>query len=115
MQAGHLSATPDEEYKEEEKKTFGDRYKRFKDLIKIEYPPIMGAEYLLEHLNNLGWASSSGMGIVSVSFQEIEAYVRLTNSSLSPDEVLLLKQMSSAYVAYSQEKNPNAILPYKRA
>jgi len=116
MQAGHLSATPDEEYKEEEKKTFRDRYNRLKSFgLKIEFPPIIGVEYILEHLDRLGWVSSSGMGITSISYQEIESYIRLTNTSLTPDEVLLIKEMSSLYASYSQEKNPNVTLPYKRA
>ncbi len=116
MQAGHLSASPDDDYKEETKDTFYDRYARFKEFgLKVEYPPIMGADYIIEHLNNLGWYSSSGMGVTSLSYQEIEAYIRLTNASLSPNEVLLIKQMSSLYASYCQEKNPNAKIPYKRA
>ena len=72
-------------------------------------------EYLVVHLNNLGWCGSSGMGITSLSFQEIQAYNDLTNAQLSPDEVLIIKKMSVAYVSQSNDKNPHKSPPYKHS
>jgi len=71
-------------------------------------------EYLVVHLNNLGWVSSNGMGISSISFQEIQAYNELTNAHLSPDEVMILKNMSLAYCQEIQDKNPNKKAPYSK-
>lgn len=70
-------------------------------------PDIKGAEYLINHLNNLGWCSSNGMGAVSLSFTEIKAYIDTTDTPLTGDEVLLIKRMSQAYVSELNDKNPN--------
>lgn len=70
-------------------------------------PDIKGAEYILNHLNNLGWCSSSGMGVVALSFTEIKAYMDITDTPLTCDEVLIIKRMSQAYVAELSDKNPN--------
>lgn len=56
---------------------------------------------------------SNGMGIVSLSFTEIDAYNRLTNSCLNGDEVLIIKRMSSAYVSELNDRSPNKKAPYK--
>jgi hypothetical protein len=75
-------------------------------------PDIVGAEYLLEHLNNIGWCTSTGMGLVSISFQEIDAYMSRCQINLSGDEVLLIKKMSQAYCSQVQNKDPSAKAPY---
>jgi len=75
-------------------------------------PDIAGAEYLVNHLNVLGWCTSNGMGLSAISFQEIDAYMARCNVSLSGDEVLLLKRMSQAYVINVQNKDPKAQPPY---
>jgi hypothetical protein len=75
-------------------------------------PVVQGAEYLVQHLNNLGWCGSSGMGMTPLSFTEIKAYIDVTKASLTPDEVLLIKRMSQLYVGYSQDTNPSQKTPY---
>lgn len=76
-------------------------------------PELYGMEYLINHLNNIGWVSSNGMGITSISFQEIQAYNDLTQSHLSPDEVITIKKMSSAYCAELNDKNPHKKPPFQ--
>jgi len=52
------------------------------------------------------------MGLSAISFQEIDAYMSRCNISLSGDEVVLLKQMSQAYVINVQNKDPHAKAPF---
>ena len=80
----------------------------------LPLPNIDGAEYLLHHLNNLGWVSSNGMGITPISFTEIKNYIEVTESSLTGDEALLLRQMSSYYCSHLQDSNPNSKAPYSK-
>ena len=75
-------------------------------------PNIKGAEHILHHLNVLGWCSSTGMGITALSYTEIKSYSDLTNTPLDPDEVMLIRQMSSAYCSNVQDKDPSAKAPY---
>lgn len=76
-------------------------------------PFVNGMEYLISHLNDLGWVSNTGMGIAPITFKEIQAYNELTNSNLSGDEVLILRKMSIAYSNELQDKNPHKKPPYK--
>jgi len=76
---------------------------------------LKGADYLVNHLNNLGWFTSNGMGTNPVSFLELKAYIELTNSSLTADECLLIIEMSRAYVAELNDKNPAKQSPHGNA
>jgi len=78
-------------------------------------PNIEGLEYLISHLNALGWCSSNGMGVTPLSYTEIDAYNRSTESFLNGEEVLLLRKMSSNYVRFLNDKNPNTQAPYKNS
>ena len=75
-------------------------------------PDINGAEYLVVHLTNLGWVSSNGMGIVPISFTEIKNYIEVTESSLTGEEVIIMRKMSEQYCKYVQDSNPNTKPPY---
>lgn len=46
----------------------------------------------------MGWASHTGMGYAPLSFAEIEAWARLTQTRVLPWEALALRQASAAYV-----------------
>ena len=76
------------------------------------YPDVENLEYLLEHMNNLGWCSSNGMGLTSLSFLEIKAYIELTETALSSDEAMIIKRMSQAYVNELQDKDTMKKSPY---
>lgn len=104
-----MNSTPDEikDYKPNNSKTWGDRLGN-----SLPMPEIYGLEYLVSHLNNIGWLSSNGMGITSISFQEIQAYNELMKAHLSPDEVMTIKNMSNAYVRELNDKDPFKKAPY---
>lgn len=52
------------------------------------------------------------MGLSSISFQEIDAYMTRCDVYLSGDEVLILRRMSQAYVNKVSDKNHNSKPPY---
>lgn len=47
------------------------------------------------------------MGQDAISFQEIEAYARLTDADISPDEVVLIRHMSTEFVRWMSDKDPS--------
>lgn len=71
-----------------------------------------GAEYLVKHLENLGYAMQGMSGYIPLSFQEIYAYMKATNTPFSADEALILKKMSNAYVSQSYDKDPTSKMPF---
>lgn len=52
------------------------------------------------------------MGIQPISFTEIKNYIELCDISLSADEALIIRKMSQAYVRESQNKDPQAKVPF---
>ncbi len=69
-------------------------------------------EYLINHINKIGWSVSNGMGLNSISWGEIHAYNQCHNYVLNESEMDIIKDMSSAFVRYMSDKDPNAIAPY---
>ena len=62
--------------------------------------------YLLDAANELGWASSSGMGPSPLPWGEIHAYAAATGQNLAPWEARALRIMSEAYVnGYASESD----------
>lgn len=55
---------------------------------------------------------SSGMGMIPLSFQEIKAYIELTHTPLNSDEVMLIRQMSQAYIAELNDTRNEREAPY---
>ena len=55
---------------------------------------------------------STGMGIIPLTFQEIKAYTELTNNPLNSEEVLLIRQMSQAYIAELNDTRNEREAPY---
>lgn len=79
--------------------------------ITPEYPNIKGYEYLIQHLQNLGFGTSGMSGFMPLTFQEINAYMQCTSTPLTPDEVLILKDMSNEYCKFINDKNPSTKSP----
>ena len=75
-------------------------------------PDVQGAEYLLQHLENMGWFESGGMGGITLSFKEINAYMQSMDIPLTRHEILILRRMSSYYLSYSGNKDPSTKMPY---
>lgn len=55
---------------------------------------------------------SSGMGIIPLTFQEIESYMRITNTPLNSDEVMIIRQMSQVYIAELNDTRNMREAPY---
>jgi len=77
-----------------------------------QFPDVKGAEFLINHLNNMGWSRAGAMGIVPITFEEIRAYKEVTNSSFSGEEAILLYKMSENFVRYAQNRDPSVKAPY---
>ena len=79
----------------------------------LELPPVERGYYLVEYLTEAGVCMSSGMGLQPLSWQEIEAWQRATALSLTPWEVITLREMSEAYsTEYSASDNELRSPPY---
>lgn len=63
----------------------------------LKLPNIEGAEYLVSLLTELGFVSQSGMSVTSVTWLEMDAWMRRTQLELSLWETLTLKEMSEVY------------------
>lgn len=62
--------------------------------------------YLLDAANELGWASSNGMGLSPLPWGEIMAYAAATGRTFAPWEARALRAMSEAYVmGYNSDIN----------
>lgn len=67
---------------------------------------------MLEHLSNMGYCESSGMGQIPLSFKEIEAYINTTNTPLNAQEVMIIRKCSQSYVGQMQKKSPLETIPF---
>ncbi|MEA2091421.1 MAG: hypothetical protein U9O83_03525 [Campylobacterota bacterium] len=76
-------------------------------------PEIKHGGFLLEHLQNMGYCSSGGMGITPLSFTEIKAYLDLMRIDLDVFHISTLRKMSVAYVSSNQDNYEDTEPPYK--
>jgi hypothetical protein len=77
------------------------RLKSYKELDEnssfLALPNLDGAEYLVTLLFEAGLIQSTGMGAASLSWSEIESWLRVTHLSLTVWEKLTIKKMSEVY------------------
>jgi hypothetical protein len=66
---------------------------------RLLFPDLEEAAYLISMLHEVGITSSNGMSVLPVSWQEIDAWARVTQSSSTLWERMLMKELSEAYVA----------------
>lgn len=82
----------------------------------IPFPEIPeGAEYLVSFLHSAGTATQTGMGLVPLSWQEIEswAYCSGLQESLSVWELEVIKILSDTYASqYSKSSSKNCPQPF---
>lgn len=79
----------------------------------LQLPEIDGAEYMVSLLHEAGLMSGTGMGIIPLTWQEIEAWLRTTELRLSIWEKLTIKEMSEAYVSeFNKASTKDATAPY---
>lgn len=77
------------------------------------FPELEDAEYLVTLLDEVGGVSQSGMGIAPVSWQELYAWLSVTNTEMSNWEITTLKAMSNAYCyALNESEDPAFPAPY---
>lgn len=63
-------------------------------------------------MEEIGWSESNGMGMSPISWQTIDAWAKLTQTPILPEEALLLRQLSKTFVgSYNNSKSPNAPCP----
>lgn len=88
------------------------RYKRMTagdESIVIAMPPADTEElYLVKLLNEIGPASSNGMGIQAISYQEIDSWNKLTGIDIESWQATLLHNLSRVYAAAHQEYSGKA-------
>jgi hypothetical protein len=65
----------------------------------LQFPELDGAGYLVNLLQEAGLIMSNGMGVVPLTWQEIESWLRVTELRLSVWEKLIIREMSEAYAA----------------
>jgi hypothetical protein len=81
----------------------------------LKLPNIDGAEYLVGLLYEAGLAGSNGMGIVSLTWTEINNWMAATDLNLSTWEILTIKTLSDAYVGeYSQASSKTRLAPFSQ-
>jgi hypothetical protein len=93
------------------------RLKSFKDRDEnssfLQLPEIEGAEYMIALLNEAGFVLNTGMGATSLSWSEIESWLRCTQLELPVWEKTTLKEMSEVYAAeLAKATDKNMAAPY---
>lgn len=85
------------------------------DQPSLQFPEVGEGAYLIGMLHEAGLMSSSGMGIVPLSWQEIEAWMRVTESTPELWERMVIRELSEVYVSelnQATEKNrPSPWMP----
>lgn len=89
------------------------RYEAVSNKKSIKFPKLKMGSYLLEYLDEMSYGSYSAMGDkLPLSFQDIDAFMRATQTPLNRWEVLALRQLSHDYIIQSQKKDANELPPY---
>ena len=87
------------------------------ELQEIPMPEIQsGSEYLVAFLHSAGTASTVGMGLSGLSWQEIEAWAKCTDNVgiVTPMDLRVVHTLSRAYASESGRASlTGAIAPYK--
>lgn len=79
----------------------------------IELEKIEGLEFVIYHLQKLGYGQFGAMGLIPLSYSEIGAYVEYANVPLTGDEVVLIRELSELYCSFSNNKSPSVKSPFK--
>lgn len=84
--------------------------------IEADFPDIdEGFSSILELFFLSGQASSTGIGLVCLTWQEIEAFIRVNSLELTLWEIEVLRKMSEAYAyEYSKASDPQRPSPFMR-
>jgi hypothetical protein len=66
------------------------------------------------HFNSLGRCQRSDYGLKEISWVEINSYINANKVELSRFDLLLIREMSLAYISNRSDDNPNKSPPYIR-
>jgi hypothetical protein len=77
-------------------------------------PDLYGADYLVHHLDRLGWVEYGFSGALPLSYKEIHSYMETTKTPLNPEEVYLIREMSMSYLSQLNNNDPSAKMPYNK-
>jgi hypothetical protein len=89
-----------------------DKLKR--DKIPIQMPP-NPAPHLIGFLVEMGMSEAAGMGMVPLSWREINAWCDRTRVDLAPWEARLIRKLSTEYLAESRRAESENCPPPWRA
>lgn len=79
----------------------------------LQFPELDGSGYLVNLWQEAGLIMSNGMGVVPLTWQEIESWLRVTELQLTVWEKLTIREMSEAYAAESAKAtDKHAAPPY---
>lgn len=82
--------------------------------VRLPLPPVSGAEYLLDHLYEVGPTMGTGMGAVPLTFAELESWQGQVGIELQPWEVRMLRRLSRDYaVEQSRATSADRQPPWK--
>ena len=76
-------------------------------------PPVKLAPYLLEYSFELGLFKNGAMGMTPLDWVDVSAWVSLMNVDLHPEEIKILRELSYAFVSWTNKaKEQNCPAPY---
>lgn len=76
--------------------------------VVMAMPPVDAEDlYMIKLLNEIGPASSNGMGISAITYQEIDSWNKLTGVDIESWQCTLLQNLSRAYASAHQEYSGN--------
>lgn len=79
----------------------------------LKLPEIEGGDHMVNHLTEAGICLSNGMGLMPLTWQEIDSWLSVTGLELTTWEKLTLKELSEAYVnEYSLSSDKTRPAPY---
>lgn len=106
-----LQATPEKKGSEKSETRWTILKNRGSDLVK--FPLVQTDKHILEWLFELGIFEPSGYGPMPITYQEIEAWSRMTKTILTWQESKFLKELSQEYCnQYAKSSDRNSVPPY---
>jgi hypothetical protein len=60
-------------------------------------------QHLIDWIYEIGFAESNGFGAVVMSYSEIEAWKNATKNDATPFDVMMIRNMSNAYISMQEE------------
>ena len=82
----------------------------------LPLPPLECGRYLIDLLGEAGTTMTTGMGTIPLSYQEISAWLQLSQRDLLWWEIQTIKEMSRAYTAeLNNSTDADSEMPYNAA